>query len=46
MNEDKAYLEEIDTATMLDEDEDEDYLFARLVVARLKKFDPKKRREV
>ncbi|KAL7072645.1 hypothetical protein ACQ4LE_007833 [Meloidogyne hapla] len=44
--EDKAYLEEIETATMLDEDEDEDYLFARLVVARLKKFGPKKRREM
>uniref|UniRef100_A0A915N5F9 MADF domain-containing protein n=1 Tax=Meloidogyne javanica TaxID=6303 RepID=A0A915N5F9_MELJA len=36
--EDKACLEEIETATMLDEDEDEDCLFARLVVARLKNF--------
>uniref|UniRef100_A0A914KZB7 BESS domain-containing protein n=1 Tax=Meloidogyne incognita TaxID=6306 RepID=A0A914KZB7_MELIC len=44
--EDKAYLEDIETATMLDEDEDEDCLFARLVVARLKKFNPKKRREM
>nr|CAD2189246.1 unnamed protein product [Meloidogyne enterolobii] len=44
--EDKACLEEIETATMLDEDEDEDCLFARLVVARLKKFNPKKRREM
>nr|CAD2170915.1 unnamed protein product [Meloidogyne enterolobii] len=43
---DKAYLEEIETATILDEDEDEDCLFARLVVARLKKFNPKKRREM
>ncbi|CAK5084476.1 unnamed protein product [Meloidogyne enterolobii] len=43
---DKAYLEEIETATILDEDEDEDCLFARLVVARLKKFSPKKRREM
>lgn len=42
-----AYLEEMETATtMLDDNEDEDYLFARLVVARLKKFEPKKRREV
>ena len=32
--------------TNMDMENDEDLLFARLVVARMKKFGPKKRREV